>query len=75
MEHQYTWLPFGLGNRNCIAMRLALLEAKVAIFEAIKEFRFEKTDATVPPVSVALLWIKVICMSITNICSKSEAYY
>jgi cytochrome P450 family 9 len=45
------WLPFGIGNRNCIGMRLALLEAKVAIFKLIKEFRFEPTENTIPPVS------------------------
>lgn len=62
-EHQYTWLPFGLGNRSCIAMRLALLEAKVAICKAIRELRFEKTDATVPPVSMNDVWVLTTCTS------------
>jgi len=35
---QGTYLPFGLGPRNCIAQRFALMEVKVAVARLIQEF-------------------------------------
>ena len=35
------FLPFGLGPRNCIAMRLALLEIKMVISLLLKKYRLE----------------------------------
>ncbi|CAG9827673.1 unnamed protein product [Diabrotica balteata] len=34
----YTYLPFGLGPRNCIASRFVLLEIKVLFFHLLKDF-------------------------------------
>ena len=42
-----TFLPFGLGPRNCLGIRLALLEAKIAIVYMLQNFSFtvhEKTE-------------------------------
>ncbi|GFU45905.1 cytochrome P450 3A8 [Nephila pilipes] len=36
-----TYLPFGVGPRNCLGMRLAQLEAKLAIAHTISKFRIE----------------------------------
>ena len=49
--HQYAFLPFGAGGRRCIAMRLALLELKVAIVKILSNFRIEKTAETPEQVS------------------------
>lgn len=47
----YTWLPFGAGPRNCIGMRFALLEAKLALAEIVKKYEFFPTDNTDVPLN------------------------
>lgn len=49
-EQQYTFLPFGQGNRSCIARRLAILEIRVAIMKLLMKFNIEKTAETPAPV-------------------------
>ncbi|XP_046365712.1 cytochrome P450 3A8-like isoform X2 [Haliotis rufescens] len=47
--HEYMWMPFGVGPRNCLGMRLALLEAKMAIVALVQNFRFVVTPETIAP--------------------------
>lgn len=35
----YTFMPFGMGPRNCIGMRFALEEMKIALTTIVKNFR------------------------------------
>ncbi|KAF7492041.1 Cytochrome P450 3A11 [Sarcoptes scabiei] len=42
----YTYLPFGGGPRNCIGMRFALAEAKLALANLLINFRFIKSSQT-----------------------------
>lgn len=42
------FLPFGNGPRNCVGIRLAMLEIKICIMHLIRQFRFEITDKTEP---------------------------
>ncbi len=45
---QYTFLAFGHGPRNCIGMRLALLEMKLILAAMLQKFKF----VTVPETEV-----------------------
>ena len=40
------WIPFGAGPRNCVAMRLALIEFKIAIVYLIRNYKFVKSEKT-----------------------------
>jgi len=44
----YSYLPFGTGPRQCIGMRLALLEIKQGLLEIMQRFKFERAPETVP---------------------------
>jgi len=47
--NQYAYLPFGSGPRNCIGMRFALTEVKVAIVHLIHNFKIEPSKKTLIP--------------------------
>ena len=42
----FAYLPFGEGPRQCIAKRLALMEAKIALVSILKDFQFKRTTDT-----------------------------
>ncbi|XP_053393028.1 cytochrome P450 3A25-like [Mercenaria mercenaria] len=46
------FLPFGTGPRNCIGMRLALVEAKIALVYSLRKIRFVKCDKTQVPLDL-----------------------
>lgn len=43
----FAFLPFGAGPRQCIGMRLALLEIKIALMKIMQRFKFERAPETV----------------------------
>ncbi|XP_055679451.1 probable cytochrome P450 9f2 [Lutzomyia longipalpis] len=48
-----TYLPFGVGPRNCIGSRFALMEVKSILFYLILNFSLEITDNTQVPIKLA----------------------
>jgi cytochrome P450 family 9 len=48
----YTFLPFGIGPRNCVGIRFALMEAKTAIAHIIPKFKFVRTENTEVPIEM-----------------------
>ncbi|XP_050410605.1 cytochrome P450 3A6 [Patella vulgata] len=47
------FMPFGLGPRNCIGMRLALTEMKVSLVSILRHYRFVTSPSTQIPLVLA----------------------
>ncbi|CAH0667045.1 unnamed protein product [Chilo suppressalis] len=46
----FSYMPFGLGPRNCIASRFALCEVKVMLYQILQHFEVEACERTcIPP--------------------------
>ncbi|XP_036968060.1 cytochrome P450 3A30-like isoform X2 [Acanthopagrus latus] len=50
--NQYTYLPFGLGPRNCIGMRFALVMVKLALVEVLQNYSFSVCEETEIPLTM-----------------------
>ncbi|XP_058837423.1 cytochrome P450 9e2-like [Topomyia yanbarensis] len=48
-----TYLPFGIGPRNCIGSRFALMEVKAIVYYMLLNFSFEMTEKTQVPLQLA----------------------
>ena len=45
-DHNFPYMPFGGGPRNCLGSRLALLENKIALIEILQRFNFVRALET-----------------------------
>ncbi|XP_055696949.1 probable cytochrome P450 9f2 [Phlebotomus papatasi] len=48
-----TYIPFGIGPRNCIGSRFALMEIKAIVYYLVLNFHIEQTDKTQIPIRLA----------------------
>lgn len=63
----YTYLPFGLGPRNCVGMRFAYQEIKLCLARIITQFKFDKAPETPEKlefVKMGLLSVKPFTLSV-----------
>uniref|UniRef100_A0A1I7TA21 Cytochrome P450 n=1 Tax=Caenorhabditis tropicalis TaxID=1561998 RepID=A0A1I7TA21_9PELO len=51
-EHKGAYLPFGLGPRQCIGMRLAIVEQKVLLSHILRKYTFESGKRTTIPLKL-----------------------
>ncbi|XP_055696558.1 cytochrome P450 6A1-like [Lutzomyia longipalpis] len=48
-RHQFSWLPFGDGPRNCVGMRFGMMQTRVGLATLLSKYRITPTSKTLIP--------------------------
>ena len=67
------YLPFGEGPRHCIGMRLALVEAKIALVHVLRKVKFAKCEKT-QVIYAFWQWSHSLLVNIKNYFPPSSVY-
>ncbi|XP_017070438.2 cytochrome P450 9c1 [Drosophila eugracilis] len=57
---QFTYLPFGVGQRSCIGNRMALMEVKSLIYQLVLRYRLKPTDRTSPDIMDSIVGFRLM---------------
>ncbi|XP_072397906.1 cytochrome P450 9e2-like [Diabrotica undecimpunctata] len=49
----YSYIPFGVGPRNCIGSRFAILETKIVFFHLLSNYKLEPSTKTAIPLNIS----------------------
>lgn len=53
-QHSCAYLPFGMGPRQCIGMRMAILEVKAILLDILRKYKFVVSPETKVPLELNL---------------------
>ena len=69
-RHKFAYMPFGIGPRNCVGMRLALFEVKLAIVTLLQRYRIEPSEKLQVPPKIGTSFIvkpaNGVCVKLTR---------
>ncbi|GAB6025727.1 Thromboxane-A synthase [Chamberlinius hualienensis] len=51
-NREFTFLPFGVGPRNCLGMKFAMMQIKMALFSFFKKFKVSPSKLTEVPLTM-----------------------
>ncbi|ESO88541.1 hypothetical protein LOTGIDRAFT_219061 [Lottia gigantea] len=51
-RNPYSYIPFGVGPRNCVAQRLAIMETRMALVSILQKYRVVKSDKSPIPIEI-----------------------